>query len=44
MLPTHLREQGLLKTLENMIENVNKSGKFTADFESNIKGRLSDTC
>jgi len=42
MLPTHLREQGLLKTLENMIENVNKSGKFTADFESNIKGRLSD--
>lgn len=42
MLPTQLREQGLLTTIWNMIENINKSGKFTADFESNMKERLSD--
>jgi signal transduction histidine kinase len=42
MLPTHLQDQGLIQTIEQMVENVNKTGEFTCDFESNITGRLSE--
>jgi signal transduction histidine kinase len=42
MLPAHIQDQGLLLTLRNMVEVINKSGKFKVGFESNIKNRLSD--
>lgn len=42
MLPAHIQEQGLILTIQNMIDALNKSGKFTVEFDSNILNRLPD--
>ncbi|MCF8347643.1 MAG: hypothetical protein K9G61_02410 [Bacteroidales bacterium] len=42
MLPAHIQEQGLILTIQNMIDAINNSGKFTVEFDSNILNRLSD--
>jgi len=42
MLPAHIQEQGLILTIQHMIETINQSGKFKVDFQSNIISRHSD--
>lgn len=42
MLPAQLADVGLVKVIENMISYINKSGKFTVEFETNLTKRIAD--
>ena len=42
MLPPQLESYGLLMTIKNMASSINKTGKFTVKFETNLDRRLSD--
>ena len=42
MLPEQLENLGLPMTLKNMALSINKSGKFTVKFETNLSKRLPD--
>ena len=42
MLPVQLEELGLPMTIKSLVSSINKSGKFTVEFETNLTNRLSD--
>ena len=41
MIPSQLEDIGLVKSIYNMTFSINKTNKFTIDFETNIEKRLS---
>lgn len=42
MLPTQLEKHGVVLAIKNMASSINKSDKFTVEFDTNLKNRLSD--
>lgn len=42
MLPSQLETMGLINTIRNLCNSINKSGKFSVQFETNIVNRLSE--
>lgn len=42
LLPVQLEEFGLPLTIKSLVSSINKSGKFTVEFETNLTNRLSD--
>lgn len=42
MLPAQLEDIGLPLTIKSLVSSINKSGKFTVEFETNLNKRLPD--